>query len=1093
MEPACGLRIGRYTLIRQLGRSAAVWEAAGSPRPVALRLLDTGSAGARAAARLQHPHLVAFVELGLFEGRSYLVTELLSGVSLEDLLQRGPLPLAAALEIGIQAASALAYLHEVPLSHGGLRPSRLRIEPTGLVKLVGLGTGEPGEDLAALVSILTNASRDPLELAPCSSAAELRAELTRLRARAPAGPALAELVAELRPATATPARPRLPAPLDRFHGRERELSALLDLLRSGSRLVTVHGLAGMGKSRLALEAARRMEPELRALWRVELASVGSLEGMCASVGAALGAALPGRDLVEEIAGALRGQDRALLWLDDLDALLEVAPQALARWLEAAPGVQLLCTAGAPLRIRGERRLMLGPMDELDGVGLLQDRALGPLAQPHELAALVAELDGMPLAIEIAAARLRAMSVPELRRRLGDRLRVLVQAGRDVPARHRSLQAALEASAALLGPAAREALGALAVFEGGFELGAAEAVLDPTDPDTWVPDLVAELVDASFVRLDAEGRYGLPGPVRAWARGEGGTRAEQRHGEWYAQLGGRDSLRALGTHGGLERWQALARELPNLQAAFWRAEERRDGAVAAGCALAAAAVLRRSGPGSRALELLQHAAALAPVPWRLPVRVALGAVLRELGRWPEAIGLLGEVLQEVGTTADPWLEGEVLHQLGSTHAQAGHREEALELLVRGLHLFRSLGERRMTALSLSSLGLVHLGQEPEQARQALREALVLAREVGDVLCEGVVLSNLALLDRTEGRLADARAGYEAALALHARLGHRRSHARTQTLLGALQLDLGELSEAREAIELARQAHHETGDRWAEGMALGLLGNLEQHEGRHALARAHFEEARALHHEVGSTRSEAAALGNLGELALEQGEREAALRAFEQALAMARQTGDRLQIGVWLAASARASELPAPAARQRLEEAEGLLRDGAPRLDLARLLCARAELEARLGDPGSARTALAEASDLASRMGLRPTSPLQTELERVRASLQTRPAPLEVDADGTRFRWGSASGDLASRHAIRRVLAALVDARRTTPGQALEVERLFAAGWPGERAVPEAARERVYHAIGTLRKLGLAPVLERVEGGWRLDPQVALSGP
>jgi hypothetical protein len=205
--------------------------------------------------------------------------------------------------------------------------------------------------------------------------------------------------------------------------------------------------------------------------------------------------------------------------------------------------------------------------------------------------------------------------------------------------------------------------------------------------------------------------------------------------------------------------------------------------------------------------------------------------------------------------------------------------------------------------------------------------------------------------------------------------------------------------------------------------------------------------------------------------------------------ARAHRDLAQVGAWLACLARLDE--PRTARGRLEEAEAALRAGGPVTELGVALCRRAEVEVALGDPRSASVVFDEAEALARRTGVGPRSPLGAEVARVRALVHRPELTLVVDADGARFRLGSTEGDLARRHAIRRVLVALAGARRERPGEALDVDALFAAGWPGEQAVHDAARERVYHAVGTLRRLGLGDVLQRVEGGWRLDPTVPLA--
>ncbi|MDN4613920.1 DUF4062 domain-containing protein [Leifsonia sp. F6_8S_P_1B] len=610
--------------------------------------------------------------------------------------------------------------------------------------------------------------------------------------------------------------PSLPAPLPRpltdLVGRDRELGRLQRLIEDGARLVTVTGPGGIGKSRLAIATGTALADRFPdGVAFVALSGVHDPAAVPATIAQAVGVRDTGEaPIAVKLVAALRDR-RMLLVLDNFEQVLEGAPE-LVGLLAEAPGVSVIVTSRSLLRVGGERSFELGPLPVEQAVALFVERAHAVKPDfeitPDNAAAvdrIVAALDGVPLALELAAARMRVLTATELSERLDRRLPLLVGGSRDLPQRQQTLRSTIEWSTQLLAEPERRLLACLGVFEGGFTLDAAEHVVTgriepggPPPPDT-LSGLDA-LVDGSLLSQRATSdrpRFRMLATVREYAleklAEEGGLdRARDLHADYYLDLAARAALELEGPR--QAEWvRRLAEDDGNLRAAERRLLERRDGA------------------------------AIARLAWSL-----------YLYRW--IAGRLGEVkalMEELLATAEAGTDGDGLDDL--TRATALYFTHAIGFwqdpdgsvaagLAESAQLFHEAREARGEALALISLALALLAA-PQPDIPAADAAMETSRGLFHHAADGwgeamamVVLGRVALLRQ---QVPEALREFEGSLTLARQHGdelgvsiaqHHRGWARL--LLGDPQ---GAAADFAECLELSQRLGHTDGIAYAlEGM-------------------------------------------------------------------------------------------------------------------------------------------------------------------------------------------------------------------------------------------------------------------------------------
>ncbi|HLT17939.1 MAG TPA: LuxR C-terminal-related transcriptional regulator [Thermomicrobiales bacterium] len=617
--------------------------------------------------------------------------------------------------------------------------------------------------------------------------------------------------------------PGLPQPRMALIGRERELAAAHHILaQPETRLLTLTGVGGGGKTRLARQLLADLAPGFPGrCWLVELAPVVEPELIPVVVAEALGLHESSAVSSQAALVAALAPAPALLLLDNCEHLIEACAAFVDGLLDACPQVRVLATSREPLQIAGERQYRLPPLavPALEAGERLEEIAAYPAVQlfvaraqaqepafelTAENAALVgricARLDGIPLALELAAARVRVLGVGQLLARLDDSFRVLTGGSRVAPTRHQTLRGALAWSDALLTEPERAVFLRLAVFAGEFQLEAVEAVCADA-PQHQILDAITGLVNKSLVVAESEARmawYRLLEPVRQYAmerlaeQGALGA-ARARHAAYYLALGERATagLRRLEQVAWLER---LEREQGNLRVALEFARQQDDPALELSLAVAFALYWEMRGHLTEGLRWLRDALARGPEADHVPLRMRAYA----------AAGRLSYFLD---------------HSLTSTYV------EAEQFTRQSLHLAEQLGDEQAVATALCDLGMIHrLQRDLAGSVACLEGALVRFRAGGDVHGAAVALLNLGGVTYMQGDHERGTRQLQESLEQLDAIGDLRFAAAAQVLLAATAQDQREFDQAIQLLVEGLTTHDQLGDRWFVTFDLFALADV-----------------------------------------------------------------------------------------------------------------------------------------------------------------------------------------------------------------------------------------------------------------------------
>jgi len=596
----------------------------------------------------------------------------------------------------------------------------------------------------------------------------------------------------------------LPQQMTSFVGRERELAEVKAWLGK-TRLLTLVGVGGLGKTRLSLQvAADVLDDYPDGVWFIELAPLADPQRVAQAVASVLGVVEDaGRPIQEALVAFVRDR-QLLIILDNCEHLLKACADLARDLLRAGPEVKVLASSREPLHLTGEtsyplpslalpdrhRTITPAALTQYEAVHLFTDRAVA--AKPafqvtQENATAVIEichcLDGIPLALELAAARVRVLSVEQIAARLSDRFRLLTGGDRTAMPRQQTLRACIDWSYDLLSEPERTLLRRLAVFAGGWTLEAVEAVgaggaIDASD----VLDLTSHLVDKSLVALEAEGeRYNLLETVRTYAQErlvESGEEdaARARHLAFHLALAEAASPELDGPD--QAAWLArIDAERENLLAAHAWCDRARDGA-ALGLRLVHAAhpywfIRGLMGLGHRVtLAALARPGTQARTLDRSRGLFEAGQLCGFMGRYEEAKALLEESLAIARELGDRFRIAKALQPLAMTASGLGDRAAARRYVEEAVELARALGDKRELATGVNGLAQLHRVEGSLDLAEPLYEqAIALARDVGDREKVAIALLNLAMVWIGRGAGARAHAALAEAVTLALALGSK----------------------------------------------------------------------------------------------------------------------------------------------------------------------------------------------------------------------------------------------------------------------------------------------------------------------------------
>jgi predicted ATPase/DNA-binding SARP family transcriptional activator len=763
----------------------------------------------------------------------------------------------------------------------------------------------------------------------------------------------------------------LPRQLTSFVGRERERAELAGLLER-ARLVTLTGPGGCGKTRLALEVAADANARLRdGAWFVDLAGLGDPALVAQAAALALGVPIPASRSAEEALVAHLATREALIVLDNCEHLIDACARLAEEVLRAGPGVRVLATSREPLRCAGETAWRVPSLAESERLFCERAAAARPgfdaAADAGAVEEICRRLDGMPLAIELAAARTAALSLGQIAARLGDSLDLLVAGRRTALTRQQTLRATFDWSHDLLTGEERILLRRLAVFAGGFTLEAAEEVCAGGAIDRrGVVDLLARLVEKSLVVAEGE-RFRLLDTVRQYAAERLEAAAERdtvavRHLDWCLALAEEHDPLSAGPRRSLH---VLEREHDNLRAGLaWAL--RRDPQAALRLATRLWRFWLDRGYFVEGKRWLQTTLAAAPeqTPLRVEALLAGAGLLLRLG---DPSGILRNVSDAVHTyrlLGDDRATAAALYQHAML-AQYVHDTDAEALCAEALTLARRLEDDRLLAAATHASATLpwHRG-DTASARARVLEALVLLDAAPDddtPFFDGVTFG---IGVRDEGPQRRPRIVWEETIFLFHRFTRAQATAYAlNNLAWAARAD-GDLEQAQATLEdaLARFRHLE--DRRGEALTLAHMGNLSRSLGDFEAGRTRLEEALAIRSDLGDRRAILSTRTGLGLLAMAAGDAPAGRALLSASLAHVEAVDDLPAMAAvrldWAIGEERLGEL---------EQAARLCEDGCALLSLQRLQRIEAwgrfalhDVSMALGDESRAQTALQRARSL-----------------------------------------------------------------------------------------------------------------------------------
>ena len=798
-----------------------------------------------------------------------------------------------------------------------------------------------------------------------------------------------------------------------FVGRAAEQKELAELLGAkDTRIVTMTGPAGIGKTRLAQELCVELAPRFAGgAWFADLSETRDADGVAHAIAAALRVELPeDEQALAALTNILQFRPPLLLVLDNFEQLTDCAVETVGAWTGAVEHVRFLVTSRALLDIAGERAYELAPlalpdlesseplapepMLEFAAIRLFVDRAteadprfkLDPKTAPDVLK-ICRELDGMPLAIELAAARARVLRPSDIAKHLEKKFQLLTSTRRDLSPRQRTLAAAIEWSCDLLEPWEREAFLQSCAFRDGFSLEAAARVLDLEGfaDAPFIFDVAQSLRDKSLLTATDTGyehRLGMYRAIREYGAAKWAEEADaerqralaERHANYYAEFAEEWNELIPGPRD-QEALDRIGVELGNLAAAQEWALAEGQPTLAARTVLASARTARMRRPSRLLAERIEKSlAALAPdeTALRAGLLVQLAAAGRVSGEWERALAAADEA---VALADDRWL-AEALLQQGEMRRSRGDMEGALAAFEECEA--KAGNARHVVAASIGSRGVTLGGKgDFDGALACFEEAAKIAREVGDYPTLARHISNRGVVLESRGEPEQAIACHREAEELSRRIGNRLRIALSLGNRANLHVQTGDVDRGMRCYEEAEAIARELGAKQSIALIVGNRGSAHAVREEEAEAIACYEVSETIARELGDMRRLAFTLGKRGSMHNRRGELEAALACFEEAEQIGEQVGDPRVIALHRCQRGRLlRELG------RVDEAWDALHSGLAIYDEMKanrsvwyfdFMCHFAALAKSRGDRETASRLAAESLELADELGLDENHP------------------------------------------------------------------------------------------------------------------------
>jgi predicted ATPase len=706
------------------------------------------------------------------------------------------------------------------------------------------------------------------------------------------------------------------------------------------------GAPGIGKTRLSIEVAGRPDTAEQfedGVFMVELAPITDRELVIPTIATTLGLKETGgqSQSLEAVLLQYLQDKRMLLVLDNFEQVLDAAPGVVGL-LARSPWLKVLVTSREALHVRGERRFHVPPLELSDlptlvgtatgtagkptvhtmqvlsvnpAVALFVERARGvvpdfELTQENaaDLAAVCVGLDGLPLAIELAAAQVDVLSARQMKEGLGSRLKLLTKGARDLPARQRTLQAAIEWSYDLLGEEEQRLFRRMAVFRGGRTFEALREVCNYDEGlglDVDVQNGAEKLAGRSLLEL----RRGRGGEARFWMletiheyareklRESGEAPALQReHALYFMALAEEAEPDLMGPR--QQEWlDRLGDEYDNIRAALdWAGEHSKLGVGARNDGAAVEQAEQAAEVGLRLAGALWHF-------WMVKSLFTEGVEhLRRLLELTESEASTQGPPSSISSTmrSRSTIRAKALNTASDLVFRQSDFSSAQSLATAALILGREVGDKQSMAWSLHSLALVALLQgDYTTARSKFEESLALMREIGDKWGIAAALSNRGLVALYQGDYTTARSLIEESLALMREIGDKWAISHFLMELGVVAKEQRDYTAARSLLEESLVLKRELGDKVSVGLSLTYLGGVAKEQRDYTAARSLLEESLVLKRELGDKWGIANSLANLGTIAMEQGDHTAARSLLVESLVLRRELGDRRGIAASLA--------------------------------------------------------------------------------------------------------------------------------------------------------------------------------------------------